>query len=160
MKTLNSQKHPSQSAKAECLARLENATQAIQSRVGWYRKREVSHSIFDALKNVVPEDLAFDVAFAMTGVKPEPWRTAAEAMNDLFNLGVKIYYKKLRRLYRKAIRAGGNLTVAFNASGRWDSPDSKTIKSPLAILRIRVNGDVHFQVSQSPPTIDTGPPMN
>ncbi len=131
----------------DTLHRLEIATEKLQSRMSWKRKREASHCIFSALKEVVSEQLAHDVATAMTGIQPEDWRTAVEAMDDLSKLGVKVIYKTLGRLNKKANRAGGYLNVAFDESGRWESVDFSSLTNPVALLEIRVHGDTHFKVS-------------
>jgi hypothetical protein len=133
--------------KSDDLNRLISAAEPIHDRVAWRSRRSASQSIFAYLQHRLSPEEAHAVATGVTGVEPEPWLTNSEAEAALQALGVKIGGRTLYRLVDRAAQSG-NVEWAFklNARGDWHPVSSTTLSNPIAILKIRVGGPVHFMV--------------
>jgi hypothetical protein len=129
------------------LNRLIRAAEPIHDRVAWRSRRSASQSIFAYLQRRLSPEEARAVATGITGVEPEPWMTISEAEAALQALGVKIGGRTLYRLYNRAVQSGdGERAVKLNVRGDWHPVSSTTLPNPIAILKIRVSGPVHFMV--------------
>jgi hypothetical protein len=133
--------------KSDDLTRLARAAEPIHDRVAWRSRRAASQSIFAFLQHRLSPEEARAVATGITGVEPDPWLTNSEAEAALQALGVKIGGRTLYRLVDRAAPSGnGEWAVKLNAKGDWDPVNSSTPPNPIAILKIRVGGPVHFMV--------------
>jgi hypothetical protein len=111
--------------KSDDLNRLIRATEPIHDRMAWRSRRSASQSIFAYLQH----------------------RLSPEAEAALQALGVKIGGRTLYRLVDRAAPSdNGEWAFKLNAKGDWHPANATTLSNPIAILKIRVGGTVHFLV--------------
>ena len=127
---------------------------------GWRKLRNLSIAIAFILKSGIDKERARELAKDITGVPPEPWLSAGEAVAEMERLGVRFAQRRLQRLVRKAVKAQeGQFCCWMNAKGHWDGEGSRTLENPVVALVVEVRGSVaRFRIiplSQDLPNCDT-----
>lgn len=101
------------------LERLQMACGPVE-KLGWRNRRDASLQINAALLAELPEDKAFEVAEAVTGIKPENWLASSEAEEELRRLGITRHPRFLYRLADKArLAPDRTITAMLNSAGNW-----------------------------------------
>lgn len=116
---------------------LSQACIPVRSALGWRRARDASVAITRILTPLVPQNVAQEIAEAMTGEEPLPFLSVGETVRRLRKHGIKLSRHGLYRLARRA--PGGRATYIFDANGNWDAADACSNREPF--LRVSVVRD-------------------